>query len=376
LLFLGACASHAFGIGQLQDFTMGVENVLAELGYRDLLDHIRRTVLSANQDYQYFSDENEIDMEVILSVLELLVQPTEAAADGGGPRIMYLNELASGGYHGNIPNQHELETIKQRIENIIIESCNKCDFERALEYYRRLFSFESSISLNYVNALGLKPHIGIFRHVATTNYDLILERYDKEYCKRFRIDRTVQAKHFLQRGFTHGDYQWNEPYLDLSDIDPKTNPDSITYVKLHGSIDWWIRRSDKKVITRECPTSLMGEVYDKRLMVYPAYDKRTTRDPFSSLHNIFQRILHTHDVFVVVGYSFRDFSINEAFQNILEKNEGSRMVIINRNLKRIRNRIQSFPSQKIDLIEIPFGDIQLIDRLEEVLTRPPSGADK
>jgi len=147
-------------------------------------------------------------------------------------------------------------------------------------------------------------------------------------------------------------------------------------VKLHGSIDWWIRRSDKKVITRECPTSLMGEVYDKRLMVYPAYDKRTTRDPFSSLHNIFQRILHTHDVFVVVGYSFRDFSINEAFQNILEKNEGSRMVIINRNLKRIRNRIQSFPSQKIDLIEIPFGDIQLIDRLEEVLTRPPSGADK
>ena len=45
-------------------------------------------------------------------------------------------------------------------------------------------------------------------------------------------------------------------------------------------------------------------------------------------------------------------------------------------LKRIRNRIQSFPSQKIDLIEIPFGDIQLIDRLEEVLTRPPSGADK
>ena len=115
MLFLGAGASHAFGIGQLQDFTMGVENVLAELGYRDLLDHIRRTVLSANQDYQYFSDENEIDMEVILSVLELLVQPTEAAADGGGPRIMYLNELASGGYHGNIPNQHELETINREL---------------------------------------------------------------------------------------------------------------------------------------------------------------------------------------------------------------------------------------------------------------------
>ena len=54
-------------------------------------------------------------MEVILSVLELLVQPTEAAADGGGPRIMYLNELASGGYHGNIPNQHELETINREL---------------------------------------------------------------------------------------------------------------------------------------------------------------------------------------------------------------------------------------------------------------------
>jgi hypothetical protein len=159
--------------------------------------------------------------------------------------------LARDNFSGNIPNPTELDGIKRRVEDIIISSCNQCDFNPALGYYSKLFSLEAALSLNYVDALGRQPHIGVFRHVVTTNYDLILERYDKEYCTRFRMDRMIQAKHLLQRGFTHGGYDWNEPYLDLTNIDPKINPDSITYIKLHGSIDWWIRNSDQNS-SHEC----------------------------------------------------------------------------------------------------------------------------
>ena len=228
------------------------------------------------------------------------------------------------------------------------------------------------MSLDYVNAIGGRGGTPLFRHTATTNYDLILERYDKDYDRRFNRDRTAQPKHFLKRGFSRGNYQWNEPYLDLTSIDLPKNQDSIIYLKLHGSIDWWFRNSDGRIVPRECSDSLMGEVYDTRLMIYPAYDKRTTRDPFSALHTTFQTMLSINDVYIVIGYSFRDFSINEAFQNALGSDE-SRMIIINPNRDRIINKIQGFPDHKIDIIEIPFGDERLIDALHTVLRRCPEG---
>lgn len=192
-------------------------------------------------------------------------------------------------YNDDLPRQQELDEIRQSIEEVIIDSCMNCDFDRAIEYYDHLFRFESSISLDYVNAIERRGHIGLFKHTVTTNYDLILERFDKDYDRRFKDDRTVPAKHFLGRGFTYGNYRWNEPYLDLTKLNLERDPDSIVYLKLHGSIDWWIRNSDQHVVPRECNHSLNGETYDKRLMVFPAYDKKTTRDPFSTLHNIFRR---------------------------------------------------------------------------------------
>jgi SIR2-like domain len=154
---------------------------------------------------------------------------------------------------------------------------------------------------------------------------------------------------------------------------PSTNIDDIVYLKLHGSIDWWIRNNDMKIVPREHPFSLMGEAYDKRLMIYPVYDKKVSRQPFASLYNYFRALLQIHDVYIIVGYSFRDQSINDAFIDSLLKNEGSRIVIINRRPDRIMNKIQDFPHNKIDVIKIPFGEDALISELDRVLRREPAG---
>lgn len=106
-----------------------------------------------------------------------------------------------------------------------------CEFDRAIEYYDHLFRFENLISLDYMNAIGGRAHTGLFRHTVTTNYDLVLERFDNDYERRFRNDRTVQAKHFLERGFTNGGYKWNEPYLDLTSLNLEMDHDSIIYLK-------------------------------------------------------------------------------------------------------------------------------------------------
>jgi len=103
MLFLGAGASHVFGIDQLQDFSSAVNNIIIELGYENLRNHIYQTLLDANENSEFFADENEIDMEVILSVLELMAHPVHTALSGGGPRIIYLNQLVKNAYTGISP---------------------------------------------------------------------------------------------------------------------------------------------------------------------------------------------------------------------------------------------------------------------------------
>lgn len=82
MLFLGTGASHAFGVGQLQDFTTQVNQIFADRGYNRLIYHIHQTLVNANRDSQFFFDEREIDMEVILSVLELMAHPVQIVHEG------------------------------------------------------------------------------------------------------------------------------------------------------------------------------------------------------------------------------------------------------------------------------------------------------
>jgi hypothetical protein len=247
MLFLGAGASNAFGIGQLRDFTPKVDEILDSSGYSDLRKHIHVILREANKDSAYFVDEFEIDMEVILSVLDALVNPTQKSRDLG-PSMKYMSQLANNSYSGGIPTISELQTIKKSIEDLIINSCDNFDFERAKEYYRSLFNFENSVTPFYVNAKNEHPRIPIFSHTVTTNYDLVLERYDKE-CD---TDSTLPAKHFLRRGFIRP-YNEAEPELRIGEMDPK-----FEYLKLHGSVDWWISKRDGRIIARDCFHSLMG----------------------------------------------------------------------------------------------------------------------
>lgn len=115
-------------------------------------------------------------------------------------------------------------------------------------------------------------------------------------------------------------------------------------VQLIGGLE----KEKNTVVVRECQNSLMGESYRMRLMIYPIYDKIVSAEPFVSLYNHLRKLLTLHDAYVVIGYSFRDQSINDAFRNALQ-NESKRMVIVNSNLFRVRNRIKDFPIRRIDL---------------------------
>jgi hypothetical protein len=116
-------------------------------------------------------------------------------------------------------------------------------------------------------------------------------------------------------------------------------------------------------------TSLRGEKYPEQLMIYPVYEKHISQDPYFSLHYYFRYLLHINNVYVIIGFSFRDPSINNAFRDALISKPASRMIVVNSNRKVIEKRVNEiFPKDKIEFIEDRFGSNNLSSVLKEHLT--------
>jgi hypothetical protein len=146
---------------------------------------------------------------------------------------------------------------------------------------------------------------------------------------------------------------------------------NIEYLKLHGSINWWIRQGDKKIIRRnetQPSTTLMGDTFREQLMIYPIYEKYVSVDPYFSLYYYFRKLLYFHEEYVIIGYSFRDPSINNAFADALRDRRNSRLIIVNSNRDNIERRINEiFPADQVDIVGTQFGDNNLYTELRRLL---------
>jgi hypothetical protein len=350
VLFLGAGVSHALGLHDLQGITTAVIDQLDNQGQRELVHHIITTLERANVNSSFFNP-GEIDLEIIFSVMNGIANSTEVLRDSG-PYSIYINELGGSPrspYADALREVAEIGQIRARIGQIIMESCINPNIPLALGHFRRLF--ELGIEL------AATQYRGIFEHIVTTNYDLIVERCSRE-------NHNIHGK----RGFERED-DTDEYYLPVEKIVLGTQHSNfaIEYLKLHGSIDWWIRDRDNRIIRRDTDVSLTGERYRGQLMIYPIYEKYISKDPFFSLYYYFRKLLYLHNRYVVIGYSFRDPSINNAFADAL-RDTNKRMIIVNPDRNSMEWRVdQSFPNDRVDIIETAFGEPNLVDDLRDLL---------
>jgi hypothetical protein len=142
-------------------------------------------------------------------------------------------------------------------------------------------------------------------------------------------------------------------------------------LKLHGSIDWW-KRDDGKIVTSGSNESLYGERLIEHLMIYPVYEKYISLEPFYSLYIAFRKILFEEEVIIIIGYSFRDVSINNAFLDHLRNNLKARLIItckLHSVEVRIKNIFKGF-STRISIIEKYFGEESFISDLTTRLRSP------
>jgi SIR2-like domain len=358
MLFLGAGASKAVGLSDLQDLTSRVKVKLEEKGYKNVFEDVIGILEKANQNYPFFNND-EIDLEMILTVLKSTVNHKNALKKLG-PYAIFLNAfLDEGKLSTVIINQDNLAEIKATVENVITNSLNRDTQTIARKYYQDLFQISRDIP-EYKTNSGFTSQPPLFDHIVTTNYDRVIENLYEDIhgrSPRMGFDTDIRTgEYYLDiDGIANGKYQYNRN-------------NHIEYLKLHGSIDWWIRGSDKRIIRREHNISMRGEQYPGQLMVYPVYEKYISQDPYFSLYHYFRSLLYYNDVYLVIGFSFRDPSINSAFKDALINKRASRMIIVNSNVKDIQARVyENFPEEKVYFVEAHFGDDNLSSKLKDCL---------
>ncbi|HEY6536304.1 MAG TPA: SIR2 family protein [Candidatus Nitrosocosmicus sp.] len=301
MLFLGAGASNPVGIDDLQKLTKKIINELEKNGFKNILDQIINKLKEKNDDHDIYS-EDEINIELILSIMLNTVDPKNALKNLG-PYALYSFEKSSS--EEISIDKNEMEEVLNITSRVISEHCKEFDLQKAKKIYEELENMENEGKVY----LKSKYHDiqRFLNHIVTLNYDLVIEQVFPRFLGR--------------RGLTTNGYE--EYVLDLDSFAQDTfhTNNRIEYLKLHGSIDWRIKDSDGTIVKRECSESVYTDKATKQKMIYPIYDKRLT-DTFSfTFYKIFLRILRNYNIYLVIGYSFADRSINEAFLNELKRNK-------------------------------------------------------
>jgi hypothetical protein len=157
----------------------------------------------------------------------------------------------------------------------------------------------------------------------TTNYDNAIEEYWVKYRKYLQLDlgfekvpheRFMDADRFVERY--------------LSNLQG-----AMQLVKLHGSVKW-IKNREGKIEEYPYGSSLdsvssrsgTGDVTDE-IMIYPLSQKQLYFTPYVQLFRILEGELDRRDLWIVIGYSFRDIIIRNMFEKSLQ-NQGRRRIFL------------------------------------------------
>lgn len=192
-----------------------------------------------------------------------------------------------------------LTQLKEGIYRIL----SKFETEKAYNLYfnllREICSFHSKSKITFV----------------TTNYDMTFED---------AWDDNENSLHKL--GFKGIDYGFrpknskmifNESYSCALD--------ELEYIKLHGSLDWSYNSSGKCVKG----STVEPRELNSHPLLYPGFKGKPVKQPFLSLHKKLKSYLLDRTTVYVIGFAFRDFYINDIFENALEHNSDLRVKFYN-----------------------------------------------
>lgn len=160
-------------------------------------------------------------------------------------------------------------------------------------------------------------------HIFTTNYDRLIE-HGCDLAGLRVVDRFVGALNPLFRSSrVEVDMHYNPPGIRG---EPRFMEGVLRFTKLHGSLDWFFEKSDRRIHRKAIPfgassshTDIPKEPVDTA-MIYPnpAKDVETTQYPYAELFRDFAAsVCRPNAVVVTYGYGFGDDHINRVLLDML-----------------------------------------------------------
>lgn len=161
--------------------------------------------------------------------------------------------------------------------------------------------------------------------ILTTNYDNVIEAYCR-HTDRLLIDGFEPSK--------NGDHRvWKDSWDEDG---------GIRLIKLHGSVTW--QRTGDQIIGMREPGN---RDKTRDILIAPTLEEKDYgNEPFPQLFKQCDMALSRADALVVIGYSFRDTTINEKFVGAVER--GTSMLVISPNAE---NDVKQNLKPRADLIE-------------------------
>ncbi len=290
VIFTGAGISAPLGLPTTDKFNININN-----SFMNMLKSYLNAKKGINKD----------DIEIILSTIDefLNFDFVKLLCYTLSSRIV-SNSPTNNDYKNYVKEANSTLTILKK--NIYSQLSNFKENE-ALMLYKTLFS---SIVEKYKTS-----QISYI----TTNYDLTLDKTLEKYYKEFSFIDDLEN--------IFEDY-FEKPKLGSSYFKYKkldTSKPYFEYVKLHGSLDW--HKDDNTCI--KSGTATTPDNPESMYIIYPGEKLIPEDDPFASLHHItFQRMLEA-DVIIVIGFAFRDKTINYIFSNVLQNNKKAEIHVVN-----------------------------------------------
>jgi hypothetical protein len=333
LIFLGAGASVPLGIPTMNGFTEKVAEALSNINkeWEDKIFDIKSSLQSKGLRY---------DIEILSTSLSIFSDPT-ANRTYTAPFFAFSKNDTP---YYNDPN---LANLLGEVKRQIYKRCKQHDRKESIRVYQDLFDSLYNVGQTKVNTKGNSEFFNypVNYEVFTTNYDLSFSKF-LEHSKKNYAD-----------GFSGADKGGISTFTDTWAVRDSTNL-TLNFGKLHGSINYY-KQEDGGIV--KYPIALDEDDIDSEgiidnIMIYPIGEKYATITPYFEILSRFRNTLINEKVVIVIGYSFRDDPINNAFVDRVTRYRTSfKIVLVDPMAKEIIGHMPSVLIPLVVPVQVEFG---------------------
>jgi len=277
--------------------------------------------------------EQNVDLEAIMSVIAGLKEKEHIKENIGDLGLFVLERKGITNYANWFKCRTDVldnleDEFKKHIRNkVVIHDPMKIDLAREvyLDFFKHLCVFTNC---DNVNAQDSDPYK--YTHSKwtffTTNYDNIIEDFwvkGREYTELNLGFEQRKAKKIM----------YADRFLHNNTNDANYNA-AMQLVKLHGSINW-IKDKDRAIeehryhLSFDDVRSTSGpKDIQEDILIYPLSQKQLYFTPFVQLFRILDAELEKRNLWIVIGYSFRDIVIRTMFERALAANHSRKILLI------------------------------------------------